>query len=316
VSDFSSGPVGAAATGWWRPTARVAAWLRVLLVAQAAAQITLLTVESGTPYVRLHRGVQALVDGRDSTARYWFNHAFDGTSGGMFQIASLLGIAVTVFAAVWTWRSAKNAIALGRTGARLSPGWAAAGWFIPVASLVMPYLAVQDLWRASDPAAARGSGWRQAPGAAAVTWWWVVHLAGSLVTFGATGLAVGGKIGAGRTETLLDVGHVITAVGALLMVAVVKHITERQGAQQAADPAPTAPVTAPRVGGIPRPVAAPTDPGAAAPVRTAPADWYPDPTGRFHWRYWTGSEWTEHVGRDGELFLDPLDDRPPTDEAT
>ena len=38
-----------------------------------------------------------------------------------------------------------------------------------------------------------------------------------------------------------------------------------------------------------------------------PEGWYPDPTGRFHWRYWTGREWTEHVSRDEELFLDPPD---------
>ena len=47
---------------------------------------------------------------------------------------------------------------------------------------------------------------------------------------------------------------------------------------------------------------------STAPV-TRP-DWYPDPTGRFHWRYWTGNEWTEHVSRDQELFVDPLEADP------
>ena len=45
---------------------------------------------------------------------------------------------------------------------------------------------------------------------------------------------------------------------------------------------------------------------ATAPV--TPPDWYPDPTGRFDWRYWTGHGWTEHVSRDQELFVDPIDD--------
>jgi hypothetical protein len=38
---------------------------------------------------------------------------------------------------------------------------------------------------------------------------------------------------------------------------------------------------------------------------TAPAAWYPDPSGRFELRYWNGSAWTEHVSRNGQQFTDP-----------
>ena len=37
----------------------------------------------------------------------------------------------------------------------------------------------------------------------------------------------------------------------------------------------------------------------------APANWYPDPAGRFELRYWNGKEWTEHVARSGQQFTDP-----------
>jgi hypothetical protein len=37
------------------------------------------------------------------------------------------------------------------------------------------------------------------------------------------------------------------------------------------------------------------------------AAWKPDPTRRFELRYWDGSRWTEHVARQGEQFVDPLD---------
>ena len=37
----------------------------------------------------------------------------------------------------------------------------------------------------------------------------------------------------------------------------------------------------------------------------APADWYPDPAGRFELRYWNGSAWTEHVSRNGQQSIDP-----------
>jgi hypothetical protein len=37
----------------------------------------------------------------------------------------------------------------------------------------------------------------------------------------------------------------------------------------------------------------------------APANWYPDPAGRFELRYWNGSAWTEHVSRNGQQSVDP-----------
>ncbi len=43
----------------------------------------------------------------------------------------------------------------------------------------------------------------------------------------------------------------------------------------------------------------------ALPAPVAPAGWYPDPTGRFVYRYWTGQGWTEHVSPgDGTMLTD------------
>ena len=46
----------------------------------------------------------------------------------------------------------------------------------------------------------------------------------------------------------------------------------------------------------------------AAPVGAPPyrPDWYPDPTGRFEFRYHNGQAWTGDVSVDGNRFLDPL----------
>jgi hypothetical protein len=46
---------------------------------------------------------------------------------------------------------------------------------------------------------------------------------------------------------------------------------------------------------------------AAAPVSqpATPANWYPDPSGRFELRYWNGTAWTEHVSRGGVQYTDP-----------
>lgn len=38
----------------------------------------------------------------------------------------------------------------------------------------------------------------------------------------------------------------------------------------------------------------------------APAQWYPDPTGRYQHRYWDGAAWTQNVADDGVASTDPL----------
>ena len=41
------------------------------------------------------------------------------------------------------------------------------------------------------------------------------------------------------------------------------------------------------------------------------ADWYPDPSGRFQFRYWDGETWTGHVSTDGQTDWDPPGDAAP-----
>src|SRR4051812_36172180 len=52
---------------------------------------------------------------------------------------------------VWFYRIHKNAIALGAQGFTSAPGWAAGGWFVPVANLYVPYQMVSETWKATDP---------------------------------------------------------------------------------------------------------------------------------------------------------------------
>lgn len=46
---------------------------------------------------------------------------------------------------------------------------------------------------------------------------------------------------------------------------------------------------------------------ASSPTTTpaVPADWYKDPSGRFEYRYWDGSKWTDNVSRAGVAHKDP-----------
>ena len=43
------------------------------------------------------------------------------------------------------------------------------------------------------------------------------------------------------------------------------------------------------------------------------ADWYPDPSGKFEFRYWDGETWTGHVSSGGETSWDPPPDAPAGD---
>ena len=52
-----------------------------------------------------------------------------------------------------------------------------------------------------------------------------------------------------------------------------------------------------------------------APAGLAPAQWYPDPTGRHDHRYWDGLRWTANVADQGRQGVDPLSDASPVTTA-
>ena len=70
-------------------------------------------------------------------------------------------------------------------------------------------------------------------------------------------------------------------------------------------------------GGVrPNPAAnAPAAPAAAVPpaplpgTEVSPPAWHPDPSGRFHYRWWTGSEWTFYVSTHGRVEVDGSPDQ-------
>jgi hypothetical protein len=70
-----------------------------------------------------------------------------------------------------------------------------------------------------------------------------------------------------------------------------KVITDSVRNSISAPPAAQAPPPAPMSTPAPPPMRSTTPP----PPPGTPADWLPDPTGRFVHRYWDGTRWTEHV---------------------
>lgn len=47
----------------------------------------------------------------------------------------------------------------------------------------------------------------------------------------------------------------------------------------------------------------------AATWTNSPPAWHPDPSGRFHYRWWDGHQWTSQVSIDGQLVVDTSPDQ-------
>jgi hypothetical protein len=63
-----------------------------------------------------------------------------------------IGIATTVVFLVWLYYASSNLPAFGHapTEIRYSPGWAIGSFFVPFVNLVVPFLAMSELWQKSE----------------------------------------------------------------------------------------------------------------------------------------------------------------------
>jgi hypothetical protein len=90
----------------------------------------------------------------------------------LFAIIDLvLAFSATIALVVWVYRVNRNARAFGVRRMRYSPGWSVAWFFIPLASLIMPYRVLRELWQASTPGV--GLQWRRVPVPSLLVAWWV-----------------------------------------------------------------------------------------------------------------------------------------------
>jgi len=289
LSDWSS-PAGPAASPS-HPLGALANALRVLFVV-AAVRATALAYLA----VRMRAALDGVDAGREDEAGA--QQAVDAFLGGA-SVVFLLTIGIGGLFVVWLWRAARNNQRLGRPGA-LGPGWAIGAWFIPVGSLVLPGLQVQQVWKGAESSVARGDpGWRQVRANPQIWFWWVAYVVGQLLTFGGFSLLgqtddpQGEVLVADLLDHLSDVqlgislfvaGQVALVLAAALGAAMVVNLSRRQE-------------TAVSVLG------AGDSPWAG---RVSPAAWHPDPTGRFDFRYWDGALWTDHVTRGGDQTTDPV----------
>ena len=90
------------------------------------------------------------------------------------SLVLFVGTAIVVL--TWLYRANAKARALGAEDMMVSPGWAVGWFFVPLANLVMPYIAMRELWKAS----ANPRDWQLAPAPLAIPLWWAFWLASGI----------------------------------------------------------------------------------------------------------------------------------------
>jgi hypothetical protein len=142
----------------------------------------------------------------------------------ILQLVALL--ASIVFFLMWIYRAHKNLLALGarKQDLRFSPGWAVGVFFIPLVNLVLPFLAVREIWKASAASleSREVGSWKKTPTPLLLTMWWATSIIGSILGRIASRLpdveTLGGAINSAWVSLMTDLATTIAAVLAIFVV--------------------------------------------------------------------------------------------------
>jgi hypothetical protein len=151
--------------------------------------------------------------------------AFLDLAQGLPALLSLGALVATIVAfCMWLHRLYRNLPALGATGLRYSPGWAAGAWFVPILNLWRPYQIVREVWQRTAPA---GQGWDL------LKLWWGLWLVSNYVG----NFVFRQDFVSGAASDALDAAsNVVDALAAIAAVLIVMRLTAWQR-QKAGEPA-------------------------------------------------------------------------------
>ncbi|MFM7616230.1 MAG: DUF4328 domain-containing protein [Actinomycetes bacterium] len=153
----------------------------------------------------------------------------DNYLAATLTIAALLAVAILVVLVIWMYRSARNAVDLGRWDNNLGPGWTIGGWFVPIVNWFAPATLAQSLWRGAEAVPpVRGAPRRRS---VALGLWWACSLAGGIAFSGGASVP---DIDTVRTaqdlysaDSLTIAACVLLAISALLLRGSVLAIQQR-----------------------------------------------------------------------------------------
>jgi hypothetical protein len=205
----------------------------------------------------------------------------DNPSGFLaLALTGVLGVtAIAVYLAtvvvflMWLYRVSNNVAAFGEVR-QASAGWAVGYFFIPIANLFLPYQAIKEIWRKSDPAPTDSLLRNASPPGFFPAWWgfWLASNLSSNIYFRMT-------LEEAPVEASAIVGilsEVLSIAAAFFAIKVVKEINGRQeerarNLQQAFPTPPPPPVFEDRESAVAPPEPA-TSATPVAPTETSPLD--------------------------------------------
>jgi hypothetical protein len=133
-----------------RPISGLGRVVQILIV--GASALALLVY--GWLYAQLRDGTYVLhvpdPNGRPGTA-YWTGTSLPAGALGLLYLPGAVMLAAEIVWLFWQHRATENLWARGYGGLRIRPGLAVGWWFVPIASLFMPCIAMLELDRRSTP---------------------------------------------------------------------------------------------------------------------------------------------------------------------
>jgi hypothetical protein len=168
--------------------------------------------------------VEAFYDRPSFTTVNDANDAADAVNA-MGVVLELISLAIFVVLVVFLFRASKNTELWNTSTRTWTPGWAIAGWFIPLANFVIPFLVVRDIWRRTpEPAGARGDA--RPVGNWILLVWWVLFVVGAI----GIRLDIGpDTLSEHRTEDWIHLlAAIAVAASAVPLIVIVRTLARRQ----------------------------------------------------------------------------------------
>jgi len=148
---------------------------------------------------------------------------------GVLGLATIaVYIATVIVFLMWLHRVAKNVAAFGEP-LQHSPGWAVGSFFVPIMNLFVPYQAVRDVWKKSDPDAIDSRFYTVAEPGFFAAWWgfWIASNITSNIYFRLSMMDTV-PVSVGALGFVGIISEILSIAAAGFAVQVVKAIDRRQ----------------------------------------------------------------------------------------